>query len=165
MERATSPDLPYALPNIEEQPEDTPRSVDRKYRTRSLNTLTMALAPVMITQIMNFSDPLALSYDMTAFVDENGMKEALTAPAPPNIPQESAADAANRIRLELLAREYVAGILSDEEGARLAIVSERVRRLIPRVTVEDFEALEHILDDVQQIELSDITRRRRLGIE
>jgi hypothetical protein len=55
--------------------------------------------------------------------------------------------------------------LSTEDEARLIIVSERVRRLIPRVTVEDFEALAHMLEDVQHIELADIDRRRRLGID
>jgi hypothetical protein len=74
-------------------------------------------------------------------------------------------DVHNRTRLELLARQYVSGELSPEEEARLAIVSERVRRLIPRVTTEDFEMLERILEDANQIEAEDIERRRRLGIE
>ena len=52
-----------------------------------------------------------------------------------------------------------------EEEARLAIVVERVRRFIPRVTVEDFETLEGILEEAQRIESADIERRRRLGIE
>jgi hypothetical protein len=47
----------------------------------------------------------------------------------------------------------------------LAIVTERVRRLIPRVTVEDFEMLEQIIKDAAEIEAEDIERRHRLGIE
>ena len=78
---------------------------------------------------------------------------------------EAVDDVHNRTRLELLARQYVSGELSPEEEARLAIVSERVRHLIPRVTTEDFEMLERILEDANQIEAEDIERRRRLGIE
>ena len=75
----------------------------------------------------------------------------------------SQADAANRARLDLLARQYVSK-LSPEEDARLSIVTERVRRLIPRVTVEDFEALERIAERLQRIGSDDVDRRNRLGI-
>jgi hypothetical protein len=78
-------------------------------------------------------------------------------------PEISQADAANRARLELLARQYV-NKLSLEEDARLSIVTERVRRLIPRVTVEDFEALERIAEGLRRIESDDADRRNRLGI-
>ncbi len=79
--------------------------------------------------------------------------------------QVSEAEVANRTRLALLARQYEAARLSIEEEARLAIVTERVRRLIPRVTVDDFEALEAILEDAERIKSADIERRRRLGID
>ena len=78
--------------------------------------------------------------------------------------QPSEADTANRIRLDLLAREYVNKHLSPEEEARLSIVTQRVRRLIPRVTIEDFEALERIAERLQRIGSDDADRRRRLGI-
>jgi hypothetical protein len=81
------------------------------------------------------------------------------------VSEVSDAEAANHTRLTLLARQYVAGKLSIEEEARLAIVAERVRRLIPRVTVEDFEALERILEEAEHIESTDIERRQRLGID
>ena len=85
---------------------------------------------------------------------------------PPQLPEEeaqlSAAESANRDRLELLARAYVAGQLSTEEEARLAIVSERVRRLIPRVMVQDFEELERIAIELEQIGSEDSARRRRI---
>ena len=55
--------------------------------------------------------------------------------------------------------------LSIEEEARLAIVAERVRRFIPRVTIEDFEELERMLEEAERIESVDIERRRRLGID
>jgi hypothetical protein len=74
----------------------------------------------------------------------------------------SPADSANQSRLELLAREYVAGQLSTEESARVAIVSERVRRLIPRVTLEDFERLEAIGRELKEIESDNAELRRRI---
>lgn len=63
----------------------------------------------------------------------------------------SQADTDNQIRLQLLARSYVNKKLSNEDQARLAIASESVRRLIPRVTAEDYERLEEILIDVKRI--------------
>jgi hypothetical protein len=78
-------------------------------------------------------------------------------------PEISQADAVNRTRLELLARQYV-NKLSPEEDARLSIVTERVRRLIPRVTVEDFETLERIAERLQRIGSDDSDRRNRLGL-
>jgi hypothetical protein len=80
-------------------------------------------------------------------------------------PAEIEAETLNQTRLELLSRQYVAGELSPEEKTRLAIVTERVRRLIPRATVEDFEMLEQILQKAAKIEAEDIERRRRLRIE
>lgn len=78
-------------------------------------------------------------------------------------PEElSAADIANQSRLELLARKYVSGQLSTEESARLAIVSERVRRLIPRVTLQDFERLEGLGMELKQIESNNADLRRRI---
>jgi hypothetical protein len=78
--------------------------------------------------------------------------------------QSSEAEAANRTRLELLARQYVSKRLSPEEDARLSIVTEKVRRLIPRVTVEDFEALGRIAEHLNRIGSEDTDRRKRLGI-
>lgn len=51
---------------------------------------------------------------------------------------------ANRDRLKLLSRQFVRKELSNEDQARLEIVSERVRALIPRVTSDDWERLESI---------------------
>ena len=56
-------------------------------------------------------------------------------------------DQANEQRIELLARQYVAkDKFSSEDLARLAIVTERVRQLLPAVTVAEFEALERNLE-------------------
>jgi hypothetical protein len=75
------------------------------------------------------------------------------------------AEVTNRTRLALLARQYVAGKLSMEDEARLAVLAEQVQRFMPRATVEDFAALEHMLEEAERIESADIERRRRLGID
>ena len=78
---------------------------------------------------------------------------------------KSEADVAASERVTLLARRYVSGSLSPEADARLAIATERVRRLLPRVTADDVETLETILDDLDSIKRRDTERRKRLGIE
>ena len=170
MEADTSLELRTALPDIAEQPEDTPHSVEQGRQTSSGKMIALTLAPIMLTPMLAIADPLGASYDTTTFTQE----ERLVAPSIPpfreeptfrDMSQDAEADAHNRTRLALLARQYVAGELSPEEEARLAIVTERVRRLIPRVTAEDFEMLERILEDATRIEAEDIERRRRLGIE
>jgi hypothetical protein len=71
---------------------------------------------------------------------------------------------ANADRVELLARKYVAKErFPDEQSARLAILTERVRKLIPAVTAEEYEALEHRLKDVQELSALNIKLRERLA--
>jgi hypothetical protein len=84
--------------------------------------------------------------------------------SPGRVPAASEAEEANRTRLELLARQYVSKKLSAEEEGRLAIVTERVRRLIPRVTIEDFEELERIAVEIKRIGSENSERRKRLRI-
>lgn len=57
----------------------------------------------------------------------------------------------NRNRLALLARKYGKNPLSREEDARLAILTDTLRRLIPRVTTEDFQKLKAIASRVKEI--------------
>ena len=170
MEAATSPELLSALPEIADKPEDTPRPVGRERQRLPMGVLALTLTSGMMTPLMGFSDPFVGPQDMTPFAEERRGEES--PPLMPSIaslhqevPQVSEAEAANHARLELLARQYIARQLSTEEEARLAIVSERVRRLIPRVTAEDFEALESILEEAKRIESADIERRHRLGID
>jgi hypothetical protein len=68
-----------------------------------------------------------------------------------SVDYESVAEIENRSRLALLARQYVQGSMSTEEEARLMIVTERVRRLMPRFTAGDFEVLESIYHQVAAI--------------
>jgi len=124
----------------------------------------------MVTPMTSARELFPIVGDSTAFAEES-KEEGLALPAPDTISageeafQVSEADVANRTRLALLARHYEAARLSIEEEARLAIVTERVRHLIPRVTEDDFEALQAILEDVERIKSADIERRRRLGID
>ena len=76
--------------------------------------------------------------------------------------QTKRADEAGRDRLVLLARQYVKNRLSREEDARLAIVTETLRRLIPRVTTDDFLELESIASRVQEIGQENAKVRARL---
>lgn len=72
---------------------------------------------------------------------------------------------ANSDRVTLLARKYVSRDRFPEEArARLAIVTERVRQLLPAVTVSDYELLERVLGLVRQIGEADTSIRRELGI-
>jgi len=153
---------------IGEKPGDTPRSATgNRLLTRGL-IFAVAATQVLSPAYAVIDEPIFTARDMTGYRDQEGSFEDVTEP-PHGVPPEeearlSAADSANRDRLELLARAYVAGQLSSEEEARLAIVSERVRRLIPRVTASYFEEIEHIVIDVQQIGSEDGEQRRRLGI-
>ena len=171
MENSTPPAVHSALPDIGDKPEDTPRSVERVRRFTSLGVLSLPLAlATMVTPIAASHDPFPVAQDRTAFAEEIRAEEWSSLPPHTMSPFEEAsqvseAELANRTRLVLLARQYEAGRLSMEEEARLAIVAERVRRFIPRVTAEDFETLEGILEEAQHIESADIERRRRLGIE
>jgi hypothetical protein len=171
MEDSTAPTFHSALPDIADKPEDTPRSIERDRRITTLGVLAFPLAlTTMVTPMMASREPFPVAQDRTAFA-EGATAEELPLPFPytPSAVEEesqiSEADVANRTRLTLLARQYEAARLTIEEEARLAIVTERVRRLIPRLTVDDFEALQAILEDAERIGSADIERRRRLGIE
>jgi hypothetical protein len=171
MENSTPPVVYSALPDIGDKPEDTPRSVESARRFTSLGVFSLPLAlATMVTPIAASHDPFSVAQDRTAFAEEARAEEWSSLPPDTMSPFEEAsqvseAEVANRTRLALLARQYEGGRLSMEEEARLAIVAERVRRFIPRVTVEDFEMIEGILEEAQRIESADIERRRRLGIE
>lgn len=69
-------------------------------------------------------------------------------------------------RITLLARKYVAKEqFRDEEKARLAIVTERVRQLMPAIKTSEFESLIEVLKLVKQVAESDKEMRNRLGID
>lgn len=74
------------------------------------------------------------------------------------------ADHEAAIRVELLARKCAAP-LSPEEDARLKVATERLRRLLPRVTASDFEALADVCDKVAETGREIDALRRELGLE
>ena len=159
---------------IQEKPEDTPRSVGITSQPASTERpyASTLLALATATQILGSSetgitDYLLMSKDMTGFSNEAPIgQHGEYFPYPASmleLQEESVADAANRTRLELLARLYVVKKLSPQENARLKIVTERIRSLIPRVTIEDFEALAEIAQDAQTIRAQNDALRRQLG--
>jgi hypothetical protein len=171
MQDATPPAFHSALPDIVDKPEDTPRSVERDRHIAVLGVLALPLAlATMGTPTTTSREPFPVAQDRTALVEE-ALADELPLPVsdtlfpPAEAFQISEAEIANRTRLALLGRQYEEARLSIEEEARLAIVTERVRRLIPRVTVDDFEALQTILEEAERIESADVERRRRLGLE
>ena len=164
----TSTELLSPQPKTAEEEEDTPRSITEKRRIPMSLIWAFASTPVLQPPVLSFNNDILAAKNVTPLMEE--IEEFLW-PLPVEedfaelSSRESEAEAANRARLALLARQYVAERLSTEEEARLAIVSEKVRRLIPRVTVEDFQELERILEETKRIELEDLERRRRLGID
>lgn len=88
----------------------------------------------------------------------------------PPIEDEEAIEAnpltkAAEARVQLLARKYVAKEkFSEEESARLAIVTERVRKLLPAVTAYEFEALESGLTALRSVAESNAKLEERLRI-
>lgn len=167
MDTPTSSELRFV--ETTKHPENTPRAIEQESRTTPRGFMARTLAPVMMTSIIAFSDPFSVPYDMTALVEAEQVEEPSLQRSSheafhPQDLQTSEAETANRTRLTLLARQYVQEQLSTEDDARLAIVTERVRRLIPRVTADDFEALEYMLQEAARIEASDNERRQRLGI-
>lgn len=159
---------------IQEKPEDTPRSINIKSEasapTRGYTDTLLALATA--TQLFSSSpltDCFAYANDMTSLNDEPRFAQSAdflmpSFPSTLDLPEESEAEIINRSRLELLARHYVTKKLSPEEDARLAIVTEKIRKLIPRVTIEDFETLQAIAQESEAIRLKNEERRRRLAI-
>jgi len=164
----TSTELLSPQPEIAEEPEDTPRSITEKRRIPMSLIWAFASTPVLQAPALDFSDDILAAKNVTPVmkeVEEFSWLLPVEEDFAEQASRESEAETANRARLALLARQYVAERLSTEEEARLAIVSEKVRRLIPRVTVEDFQELERILEETERIELEDIERRSRLGID
>ncbi len=74
-------------------------------------------------------------------------------------------DQVNDDRLTLLARKYVAKEqVSDEQIARLEILTERVRQMLPAVTIQEYEALEDVLLLVNRVTETDQAIRADIGL-
>ena len=67
------------------------------------------------------------------------------------------------VRLELLVRREAEG-LSPEEDARLKISTERLRKLLPRVTAADFDALADVAQRIKTTAEETAALRQELGL-
>jgi hypothetical protein len=81
----------------------------------------------------------------------------------PPIPEVGAEHEA-AVRLELLARKSAAAI-SPEDDARLMVATERLRKLLPRVTASDFEALGDVAEKVATSRNAATALRAELGLD
>jgi hypothetical protein len=73
----------------------------------------------------------------------------------PEDAREAEAEKVNRDRLVFLSRKYASREFSTESQARLEILRERVRHLIPRITADDFAELERTVADLGAIRATD----------
>ena len=168
METLTPTELLTRSPEIGENPGDTPLSLASDQRLPKKLLWAIASTPVILAPAFELGDLVSASETPLLVEIETGQEfsQALSDEKPFQLGSSDAeADKANRTWLELLARHYVAGKLSLEDEARLAIASERVRRLIPRVTAEDFQELERILADVEHRKSKVNERLRQLGLD
>lgn len=85
--------------------------------------------------------------------------DELTAPEP----TEVLVDAARDTRVTLLARKYENGG-SVEDEARLKILTERLRRLSPRVTTRDLDAVTVVVSDLERASKDLAAIRERFGL-
>jgi len=154
-------------PVIDDSLEDTPESLEpsnersSRYVWFDQSTRVESGSPPFIRDIREAS-----LEDTSLGESEN----EILFPSPPveheaDSQSEPEADAAVKDRITLLARRYVSAHLSTEGEARLAILTERVRRLVPRVTAEDIDAVNAALDRLEAIDSRDRDRRERLGLE
>ena len=70
---------------------------------------------------------------------------------------------ANRDRLVFLSRKYAGGCLPEEE-ARLEMLTERVRALLPRITEDDFLRLEEAAGELSTIHEENQRLRKKLSL-
>jgi hypothetical protein len=71
----------------------------------------------------------------------------------------------NRERVLLLVRKYERAIFSPEEAARLAIVTERMNRLVTPISPEELEFYRQTLDYLGEVSEESERLERKLGLE
>jgi molecular chaperone GrpE (heat shock protein) len=67
-------------------------------------------------------------------------------------------------RSELLARKYGGQQLSESERERLELLTERLKELLPPVSVGDLESLLSLTEELERIRERAQERRQRLGL-
>ena len=91
--------------------------------------------------------------------ERNHYRAVLDVIAPTNDLTERARDA----RLTLLAKKYE-GVSTTEDDARLMILTQRLRKLSPRVTSGDVEKLTTMVGQLEQVSSNLEEVRRKLGL-
>ena len=152
----------------EEQESDTPIDKAQRRIGRSIAAALIASTPLIAGGPIQTDRNLSLD-DETEIHLVNTEDTRFLAFAPLEVEnrdtEESEAERANRGRLDLLAREYIEGQFPRrEEQARLDMLTERVRQLIPSVTPADYEALEEAIEQVRRMEADSNERRERRGV-
>ena len=71
---------------------------------------------------------------------------------------------ASQARVTLLVRQYE-GVKSREESARLAILTERIRRLSPRVTADEIDAVSEMVGQAEDIAGRLAAVREKFGLK
>jgi hypothetical protein len=71
----------------------------------------------------------------------------------------------NEERIELLARKYCNKNVSNEETARLKILTNKIKNLIPLVSDSEYKALDIIVTDISEIKERNLRRKRKLDIK
>ena len=73
------------------------------------------------------------------------------------------AEAVVESRITLLARRYAEKTLPREQSARLEVLTEKMLRMIPAATVEDYEALGSVIDRAAQLRKKREASRARVS--
>lgn len=88
----------------------------------------------------------------TPLLDQTGSSHGARWYTIPTTQQNQPLERANKDRIALLARKFVdKENFSEEARARLAIVTERVRKMLPAVTAEEYAALEENLQELKAV--------------
>jgi|GEM_PF-5093666 len=87
-------------------------------------------------------------------------KETTETAGPTN---DSPVAAASESRIALLVQRYE-GKSTREDSARLEILTQRIRRLSPRVTTNDLDVLTVMVDEIEEISLGLDELRKKFGV-
>ncbi len=103
---------------------------------------------------------------LTPTLAETPSRRAWAAKRKPSDLHEEVADRIFDDRITLLARKYVSkDTFSEEQKARLAILDERVRQLVPVVSKNETEVLEAALQMLERATDVNFEIRRKLGLD
>jgi len=70
----------------------------------------------------------------------------------------------NEERIELLARKYCNKNVPIEETARLKILTNKIKNLVPLVSDSEYKTLDFIVTDLNKIKERNLKRKKKLGL-